>query len=191
MARNRDKESYIVRKRIGYILWFRDLILTLALWGLWLYLLYPLIGLILWKGFGVDIFFYYDSRADIADLEKQLRHFTHISGIAIGLIVASVLGWGYYNQKKFARYKNKRRTLPQAITSDLMAKALDIDSHIIDTTKEARYIQFYHTHKSPDSSEKPFKPLSKKPYKQVNIIFNDDWEEVRRKSNFAYTHKRQ
>ena len=190
MKKNRDKEIFIVKKRIGVILFLRDFLLTMALWALWIYLLYPLIALVLWK-LDIDIFFYYDSVSQINALEASLKEFLVFSSIIVFCIVCTVLGWGYYNQRKYAFFKNQRRTFPKPISSKMIAASLSIKPKIIDTAKEARYVQFYHTDKSPQDISTIFKPFQKANITHVNIVFNDNWNKVRENSNFSYTHLQQ
>ncbi len=191
MQQNRDKREFVIRKKISLSLKLRDLLLTLTLWGLWIYLFYPLFGLILWKLWGVNIFFYYETPAEINALEVKLNHFLKISGGVIALIVFAVLWWGNYNQRKFNHYKNKRKGDPTPISTEMMAKALHTSPEIISTAKEAKYVQFYHTHESPKDLAKVFKEVKCTRYKCVNIVFSDNWEQIRQSSNFGYTHKQQ
>ncbi len=191
MRSKRDKRTYIIKKRIGWAIKIRDLLLTLLLWGLWIYLLYPLAALLMWKLFSIDLFFYYDSPQQIAKLQRQLVHFAIIGGIIVLCVTLCVVGWGVYNQKKFSRFKNKRRKMPRPIDSATMAASLQVRKEMIDTVKEAHYIQIYHTHTPPKPGENPFKKLPNASYKRVNILFSDDWEAIRRRSNFGYTHRQQ
>jgi len=191
MKKNRDKNHYIVKKRVNHLIVLRDIFLTMLLWGLWIYLLYPLFALIVWKSSQVNIFFYYDSVEQIKQLEKQLYSFIPYAAVLIVFITITVISWGHYNKKRFDKYKNKRRIMPKPITSKIMAKTLNTKIDNIINTQEAKYIQVYHTDKNLETPQKFFKEVKNKNFKSVNIIFNDDWEFIRKSSQFGFTHQYQ
>lgn len=187
MKQDREKDYYIVKNKISMFFRLRDLLLTLLLWGLWVYIFYPLIALILWKFFNIDIFYNY-SQEEIKALSKSLYLFIFFAGTMILLLVSAFVGWGYYNKKRFEYRGNKRRKQPKAVSSKMMAKSLQVDPRSIEKSKESKYVQIYHTKESPKSTEDLFKPIDDLNVTNVNIYFSDDWDRVRESSNFGYTH---
>jgi poly-beta-1,6-N-acetyl-D-glucosamine biosynthesis protein PgaD len=191
MKKDRDKDYYIIKKRVSYLVIFRDIFITMFLWGLWSYLLYPLFALIVWKIFQINIFFYYDSVKQIEVLEKQLYSFLIYAAILISFIAVTIISWGQYNKKRFSIYRNKRKIMPKPITSEILAKTLNNKVKNIQSAKEAKYIQVYHTSKSTKTPQRFFKEFKDQDFKHVNIIFNDNWEFIRKNSQFGFTHEYQ
>ncbi len=183
----REKEHYVVNNKISIFYQIRDLLLTLMLWGLWIYIFYPFVALILWKYFDINIF-YNTSPAEIKELGESLYEFMIFSGIIIFFLILSFIGWGFYNKKRFQYRGNKRRQQPKPISSEVMAQALQVSPAAIDQSKEARYVQIYHTKETPSSMENLFKPTKNLEATSVNLFFSDDWSHVRETSNFGYTH---
>ncbi len=186
MSSKRDKKVYYIKNKRSLTVIYRDILITLLLWGLWLYIMHPLIGIILWNFYGINIFFYYDSPAEIESLYSSFKNFLLFSGSVVLLTSSLILLWGYYNKRKFSQYKNKRKNNPNPICSDKIATSLGVNIEGIETCKDARYIQIYHTNKP--SNADVFKLFDKKHIKSVQLYFSNDWNQVREDSEFAYTH---
>ncbi len=183
----RGKEHYIVNNKINIFYQIRDLLLTLMFWGLWMYIFYPFVALILWKYFDINIF-YNTSQAEIKELGESLYAFMIFSGIIIFFLILSFIGWGFYNKKRFQYRGNKRRLQPKPISSEVMGQALHVSPAAIDQSKEARYVQIYHTKETPTSTKNLFKSINDLNVPSVKLYFSDDWDEIRETSNFGYTH---
>ncbi len=187
MKKDREKSHYVVKNKIALFYQIRDLLLTLSLWGLWFYIFYPLVALILYNYFDTNIF-YNKSDEDIKVLGESLHTFILSSGGMILMLVAAFIGWGFYNKKRFEYKGNKRRNHPEEVSSEMMAQSLQINPMAIKKSKEARYVQIYHTKETPKSKENLFKPIDDLNVTNVNLIFSDDWDKIRETSNFGYTH---
>jgi len=183
----RDKNSYVVKNEISVFYKIRDFFLTLLLWGLWIYIFYPLIALILYNYFDKNIF-YDSSQEEIRLLGKSLKTFLTSSGIIIITLIISFTGWGFYNKKKYEFHKNKRRKQPQPVSSEIIAASLQINQAAIDKSKEAKYVQIYHTVETPNTKENLFKSIDDLNTTCVNLYFSDNWDRIRESSNFGYTH---
>lgn len=184
---NREKGHYIVKNNISIFYKLRDIVLTLMLWGLWIYIFYPLVALILFNYFDINIF-YNKSEEEIKALGESLYGFLLSSGGMIFFLVLTFVGWGFYNKKRFENWGNQRRSQPKAVSSEMMAQSLQINPMAIEKSKDARYIQIYHTKESPNTKEDLFKPINDLNVTSVNLYFSDDWDKIRETSNFGYTH---
>ncbi len=187
MKKNRNKKYFIINKKLNFLYKLRDTTLTLLLWGLWLYIIYPLVALIIWKYFDINIFYNY-SISQIENLDVSLNRFLLFSVILVSIISFAIVGWGYYNKQKFSTIKNRRQNRPPPISSAMMAKSLQVTSDAIVACKSAQYIQIYHSVTHPESKEKVFKPTNDLDATCVNLYFSDDWNKIRKSSNFGYTH---
>lgn len=183
----REKSHYIVKNKISLFYQLRDLLLTFTLWGLWGYIFYPLISLILWKYFDINIF-YNKSEEEINAIGASLSTFVLSAGAMIFLLTLTFNGWGFYNKKRFQLRGNKRQLKPKAINSEMMAESLQIDPKSIDICKEAKYVQIFHTDKNPNPKTDLFKPTHDLNVKSINLYFSDNWDKIRETSNFSYTH---
>ncbi len=186
MCRQRDKSRYYISNRRSSALYYRDILITLVLWGIWFYIMYPLFGIILWKLFNINIFFYYDSTSEIEHLYTKLKHFLLFGGTIIFSTSTLILFWGYYNQHKFKHSKNKRKKDPLPIGTQKIAESLGVDAEYIEACHNARYIQIYHTDRP--TNRDVFKKFDKKNISSVQLYFSNNWNQVREESQFGYTH---
>ncbi len=189
MKCERNKEHLIINKKLTLSYRVRDAILTLMLWGVWIYIFYPLFALICWKFFGVNIFFGHEKVSQINRFAEVLKDFWIYSTTIIIFLSLSFVGWGYYNKKRFSAKRNKRRNTPKPISSKMLADSLRVDPKAIDICKKTRYIQIYHTSDQPSSTKSVFKPVDNlKNISSVNLFFSDNWGKIREESSFGYTH---
>ncbi len=191
MKKDRNKKHLIINKKLTLSYRFRDTILTLLLWGVWLYIFYPLFAMICWKLFSVNIFYNFKEVSQIENFAEVLKDFLIYSTAIIVFLSVSFIGWGYYNKKRFSAKGNKRRNMPKPVTTQMLADSLRVDPKAIDTCKKTRYVQIYHTSSHPRSKEGVFKPVNDLHVSSVNLFFSDNWGKIREESNFGYTHIRE
>ncbi len=186
MHLQRDKSNYYIQNQRTRVMIYRDLLITLLLWGIWFYIMYPLVGIILWKLFHINIFFYYSSTDTIEQLTTTLQHFLIFGGTIVLSTSILIVLWGYYNQHKFKQHKNKRKKDPLPIGTQTIADSLGVDAECIQVCHDARYIQVYHTDKP--TNRDVFKKFDKKNIRSVQLYFSNNWNQVREESQFGYTH---
>ncbi len=187
MALQRDKSAYYIVNRRSNTVLYRDLLITLFLWGIWFYIMYPLFGIVLWKNFNINIFFYYDTTDAIEELFHTLKNFLIFGGTIILSTSSLIVMWGYYNQHRFKQHKNKRKKHLLSIGSQTIAKSLGVETAYIEACHNAQYIQIYHTDKP--TNRDVFKKYDKKNIKSVQLYFSNNWNQVREESQFGYTHQ--
>jgi len=188
MHQQRDKKHYYIQNRRTRFMIYRDLLITLFLWGIWLYIMYPLIGIMLWKLFQVNIFFYYENSRAIEHLTTTLQDFLVFGGSIVVSTSILIVLWGYYNQYKFKQNKNKRKRIPLPIGTQKIAASLGVNTECIEVCHQAQYIQVYHTNKP--TNKDVFKKFDKQNIKSVQLYFSNNWNQVREESQFGYTHQK-
>ena len=190
MKNSKNKKRFIINKKLTLTYRVRDSVLTFLLWGVWLYIFYPLIAMICWRIFNINIFYNFKQASEIEKFALVLQEFWIYSTAIIILLTASFIGWGYYNKRRFSAKKNKRRNMPEAISTQILAKSLKADPKVIDLCKKTKYIQIYHTDNTPQAKESVFKPVDDLNVGSVNLFFSDDWSKIREISHFGYTYKK-
>ncbi len=192
MNERKDRSFFIIKNKRNLFYIIRDFFITLLLWGLWLYLIYPIIAILVWKFFDKNIY-YHKSGAEIDSITQTLMHFFLYNGIIIPILGAAFVLWGIYNRKNFGA-NNRRKKKGTPVSPAKLASAYDVDPSYIQTCQNTRYLRIYHVDKSPKEGEFPFPPLNPKLQatsgKAVSIYFNNNWDAIRKKSMFG-TIKRQ
>ncbi len=188
MKTHRDKKHLIINKKLTLSYRIRDALLTLLLWGLWLYIFYPLFAMICWKLFGVNIFYNFEKVSQIERFAAVLNEFLIYSTAIIMFLSISFVGWGFYNKKRFSAKGNKRRKIPKPVSTQMLAKSLRVDPKAIEICKKTKYIQIYHTSIQPKSKKGVFKPVDDLNVSSINLFFSDNWGKIREESSFGYTH---
>jgi len=111
--------------------------ITVVCWGLYLYLLLPLLTLVLWV-FGVQTI--YDQIIGAKGYEELVRLLQN-GGITVLIIFLIVSGWTYYNYLWFLR-RGERRGGQVKISSDVeMAGMLGTDSTAMGEIRKARRLE--------------------------------------------------
>ncbi|HQL90719.1 MAG TPA: poly-beta-1,6-N-acetyl-D-glucosamine biosynthesis protein PgaD [Syntrophales bacterium] len=111
--------------------------ITVVCWGIYLYLLLPLLTLVLWV-FGVQTI--YDQIIGEKGYEELARLLQN-GGITVLVIFLIVSGWTYYNYLWFLR-RGERRGGRVKISSDVeMAGMLGTDSAALEEIRKARRME--------------------------------------------------
>ena len=111
--------------------------ITVVCWGIYLYLLLPLLTLVLWV-FGVQTI--YDQIIGAKGYEELARLLQN-GGITVLIIFLIVSGWTYYNYLWFLR-RGERRGGQVKISSDVeMAGMLGTDSTAMGEIRKARRLE--------------------------------------------------
>jgi len=111
--------------------------ITVVCWGIYLYLLLPLLTLVLWV-FGVQTI--YDQIIGEKGYEELARLMQN-GGITVLVIFLIVSGWTYYNYLWFLR-RGERRGGRVKISSDVeMAGMLGTDSAALEEIRKARRME--------------------------------------------------
>ncbi len=187
MKHKRDQTEFIINNKRHFYYVIRDALITLVLWVLWFYLLYPLIAIAAWKFFDKNIY-YQKSDAQIDSIYDTLMQFFLYNGFIIPILGVVFVAWGMYNRKIFGK-RNRRKSKAMPVQPQQLAEAYNVDESYINACQEARYLRIYHVDKSPQKGEHEFPPLNEKlnqtAGKIVSIYFHNNWGNIRQLSNFG------
>ncbi len=171
----------------------RDIYITLLLWVLWLLLLYPLASIMIWRFFDVNITYGLSSeRAEAAF--NTLSDFIVLNGSIVLTLIIAYAVWSIYNDHRYSGSKNRRNKRPIDPLPLFVAKTSQERSELLLLNQNLRYLQVDHVDKHSISDVKSHATLDQaiidQGIKAKSIIFNDDWEQVRKSSDFGYEYSR-
>lgn len=112
-----------------------ELFMTVLFWGLWSYLITPLISLFLWF---VGIYLFTERMITMGGYQAfadQLVNYTAFIA-AMGVVLAL---WVIWNQQRYGR-RDKRNVIPAHVSEAQMEEATGLDQGIVDELRRARKI---------------------------------------------------
>ncbi len=186
MKNGNSVNSYHIEREVPVAIKLRDFFITLFMWGLWLYIMFPLAAILVWKAAGLNIYDYFGSDMDVSLLYERGVDFLLYGVLIVAATSISIVLWGWYNRLRFAGEKNRRKNPPPRIDCDTMADSLNVESGFIKRFQSARYIQVYHTDRV--MKDDVFKPFDKDGVESIALFFCNDWDRVRAESKFGYSH---
>jgi len=122
----------------GEVLATFELILTVVFWGLWAYLMAPLLSLLLWFA---GIFLFYDRMIAMGGYEVLGRDLISYSLLVV-LMMVSLAAWIYWNQWRYGRY-NRRNVIPKHINSVQTGVYTGLNQESIEMLKGSREITMH------------------------------------------------
>ncbi len=186
MKKSVENEYYHIERKVPAAIKIRDFLITIIMWSLWLYIIFPLVAILAWKSYGLNIYDYIGSNADPALLYERGVTFILYGAMIVGATSFFIIVWGWYNRLRFSGEKNRRQKSPPRIDCEKMSESLNVDSGFIRRFQNARYIQVYHTDRV--MNDDVFKPFDNEEIESVSLFFCNDWDRVRAESKFGYSH---
>jgi biofilm PGA synthesis N-glycosyltransferase PgaC len=117
-----------------------EIMLTVIFWGLWAYLVTPLLSLLLWSG---GIYLAYDRMADLGGYERfatQLGYY----GAAVAAMAAALALWVAWNLRRYGPPQRNRRTRqPSAVSEHDLAEATRLPLDEVRRLHAVRSIQLH------------------------------------------------
>ena len=105
-----------------------EIIVTVLFWGLWLYLIMPLISLLLWYA-GVYVFV--DQMITLGGYQSFVDTLHHYSMVVLAMMVTIIL-WVWWNARRYGSVRNKRIRQPDPVTTaELAAISVTTEEAII------------------------------------------------------------
>ena len=111
-------------------------LLTVLFWGVWLYLVLPLVSLLLWA-FGVRFFRKELANGGYEGLRSSLLSYSSILLVLVGLLAL----WIVWNVMRYGGSRD-RRTVKRAEVTDLeVRKAFRLDESLLDSMRAGRLVR--------------------------------------------------
>ena len=111
---------------------------TGLMWGIWLYLLLPVLNILLWY-MGIRVF-YVEVIEDVGYME--LLGLINKMGWTVITVFLALRLWGYYNYIRFGRKNRRRGTLP--VTIEKLAEHYNIPVEDIKTMQSEKEVDWHH-----------------------------------------------
>lgn len=183
---------FIIKNRRNSCYLIRDIYITVGLWATWLLLLYPLVSLLLWKFFDVDTAYTVANEKAEASFQT-LMDFIVLNATIVLVLVGSYTLWSYYNQLRYSGSKNRRKNRPIDPSPLFVAKSSEGSKYVL-LNQNLRYLQVDHVDKYTKAGGhldlRPEMGSVQREFRSKSIIFNDDWEQVRKQSKFGNDYSR-
>ncbi|MHB8741941.1 MAG: poly-beta-1,6-N-acetyl-D-glucosamine biosynthesis protein PgaD [Sulfuricaulis sp.] len=122
-----------------------ELLVTMIFWGLWIYLITPLISLLLWFA---GIYLFVNRMVTLGGYQAFAQQLVKYGSIVFGMWVALSL-WVLWNLRRYGK-RNRRIELPPHVTDLQLAEAMYLSVETISRLHSARQIYLYF-----DSNERP------------------------------------
>jgi biofilm PGA synthesis N-glycosyltransferase PgaC len=120
-------------------------LLTLIFWGLWVYLVSPLLSLLLWF-LGISLFV--DRMIRLGGYQSLAQQLGHYSATLLALW-ALMTAWVWWNQHRYGRH-DRRGHFPPPITIGELAKSVGVTPEVIVALQGGRQIFMHY-----DANERP------------------------------------
>lgn len=122
-----------------------ELLVTLVFWGLWAYLVSPLLSLLLWLA---GIYLFVDRMITLGGYEAFAQQLTRYS-IAVLVMWILLTAWVLWNQARYGRH-NRRSIVPRHVTAAQMAEAMGLPAPTVDELRRSRMVFLhYDEHRKP------------------------------------------
>lgn len=138
IQRRKDNEHrHYFRENIAikYSRKMAELLVTIVFWGLWVYLITPLLSLLLWMG---GIYLFVDRMIAMGGYQTFASHLVDYS-IAIFVMWLLLTLWVLWNLLRYGK-RNRRSTGPRLVTSEDIAAAIGCEPATVDQLKASREI---------------------------------------------------
>jgi poly-beta-1,6-N-acetyl-D-glucosamine biosynthesis protein PgaD len=113
-----------------------EVIVTVLFWGLWLYLVMPLVSLILWLA-GVYIFV--DQMVVLGGYQSFIDMLYRYS-MAVVLMMVTIFLWVWWNASRYGSLRNKRILQPAVVTNAELAAAAATTEEVIAILQSRKHL---------------------------------------------------
>jgi len=112
--------------------------ITVIFWGLWVYLVTPLLSLLLWS---VGIYLFVDRMVTLGGYEAFAEQLVGYGSVVFAMWLMLTL-WVIWNLHRYGQ-RNRRNELPPHVTDDQMAEAMHLPIATISRMHGSRQIYLY------------------------------------------------
>ena len=113
-----------------------EIVVTVLFWGLWLYLIMPLISLLLWFA-GVYIFV--DQMVTLGGYQSFIDTLYHYSLVVLAIMLTTFL-WVWWNARRYGSVRNKRTLQPDSVSIAELAATADTTEDVIVALQSRRQV---------------------------------------------------
>ena len=110
--------------------------LTLLFWGVWLYLVLPLVSLVLWF-FGVRFFILEIAEGGYEGLRDSLLAYSSVLLVLVGLLAL----WIAWNVTRYGGEKDRRTAKREEVKDAEVRKAFHLDESLLSTLRGERLVR--------------------------------------------------
>ncbi len=99
-----------------------EVVLTTLFWGLWAYLVAPMLSLLLWFG---GVYLFVDRMITLGGYEAFARELATYS-LVVAVMCVVLLGWVLWNQRRYGGARNRRTVHPRHLSDAELARAMHL-----------------------------------------------------------------
>ncbi|UCH53598.1 MAG: poly-beta-1,6 N-acetyl-D-glucosamine synthase [Pseudomonadota bacterium] len=115
-----------------------EVLLTTLFWGLWAYLVAPMLSLFLWFG---GVYLFVDRMIVLGGYEAFARELATYSAVVIAMWVA-LTGWVIWNQLRYGR-RNRRTVIPRHVSEAEMARSMGLATACVGALRRSQTIALH------------------------------------------------
>ena len=115
-----------------------ELMITVIFWGLWIYLVTPLLSLVLWF---IGIYLFVDRMITLGGYQAFAEQLVNY-GAAVFVMWLALTLWVIWNLRRYGQ-RNRRHEPPPYVTNDQIAEAMHLSTKTISRAHESRDIHLH------------------------------------------------
>jgi biofilm PGA synthesis N-glycosyltransferase PgaC len=116
-----------------------ELGLTMVFWGLWAYLVAPMLSLLLWFA---GIYLFADRMITLGGYEVFARQLGTYSAVVAAMCMA-LLGWVLWNQKRYGGPRNRRTVHPRHLSESEVSRAMALSPASVGALRRSQTIALH------------------------------------------------
>jgi biofilm PGA synthesis N-glycosyltransferase PgaC len=126
-----------------------ELLFTLVFWGLWTYLILPLLSLFLWFA---GIYLFTDRMIAMGGYQVFADQLVTYAGI-IAIMWVSLTAWVLWNMMRYGR-RDHRNTIPSHVSRTQLGEVTGLGAEVVDELRNSQLISMYYREDQPVVEEK-------------------------------------
>ncbi len=116
-----------------------ELVLTMVFWGLWAYLVAPMLSLLLWFA---GIYLFTDRMITLGGYEAFARQLGTYTAAVIGMC-AVLLGWVLWNQRRYGGQRNRRTVHPPHLSESEVSRAMVLTMDCVGALRRSQTVALH------------------------------------------------
>lgn len=145
MRKQGRRQYFLKREQRGYSQRAAEVLVTVVFWGLWSYLIMPLISLLLWLG---GVYLFTDHMIAMGGYETFAEQLISYSAIILVIWMLLIL-WIFYNQLRYGRHE-KRNSTPRHISDSQVCAVMGFAPTLLEELRNSKTIFLHY-----DENDRP------------------------------------